>query len=47
MHRITWPRMAGFIRSEVERILDAEIIHAPDFDSMTMHEEPVPYFAGE
>ena len=47
MHRITWPQMGGFIRNAVENILDADAIHAPDFDSMTMHEEPVPYMAGE
>jgi len=45
MHRITWPQMGGFIRSAVERILDTETIHAPDFDSMMMHEEPVPNMA--
>jgi methionyl-tRNA formyltransferase len=47
MHRITWPQMGGFIRGAVERILDSETIHASDFDSMTMQEEPVPYRAGE
>lgn len=47
MHRITWPQMGGFISSAVERILDAETIQVPDFESMTMHEESVPYMAGE
>ena len=47
MHRITWPQMGGFIRSAVERILDAETIPTPDFDSLAMHEEVIPYFAGE
>jgi methionyl-tRNA formyltransferase len=47
MHRITWPQMGGFIRSAVERILDAETIYARDFDAMTMHEEPATYMAGE
>ena len=47
MHRITWPQMGGFIRGAVERILNEASTHAPDFDSMTMHEEPVPYMAGE
>lgn len=47
MHRITWPHMGGFIRSAVESILEEEKIHATDFDSMMIHEEPVPYVAHE
>ena len=47
MHRITWPQMGGFIRSAVERILDADTITAPDFDSIAMHEEPAPCMTGE
>ena len=47
MHRITWPQMDGFIRRSVKRILDEETINAPHLDSMTMHEEPISYMAGE
>lgn len=43
MHRTTWPQMGGFIRGAVERILDEETIHSSEVDSMTMHEEPIPY----
>ena len=47
MHRITWRQMGGFIRRSVEKILDAERTDTSDFDSMTMHEEPLPYMAAE
>jgi hypothetical protein len=47
MHRINWPQMGGFIRNAVEEILKADTSHPQNFDSMTMHEEPVPYIVGE
>ena len=47
MHRITWPQMHGFIRQAVNNILDADDLRDEEYNSWTMHEEPVPYFAGE
>jgi methionyl-tRNA formyltransferase len=47
MHRITWPQMGGFIRNAVEAILHADEVRQEETDSWTMHEEPVPYCAGE
>ena len=46
MHRITWPVMHPFIRKVVNDILDAGLARSDEIDSLTMHEEPVPYFAG-
>src|SRR5271168_4943539 len=46
MHRITWPQMGGFIRNVVVEILHADEVSQDQPDSMTMHEEMVPYFAG-
>ena len=46
MHRITWPQMHGFIRQVVSDILDVREVCSVETDSWTMHEEPVPYFAG-
>lgn len=47
MHRITWPQMHSFIRQVVSEILDVREASSVETDSWTMHEEPVPYFAGE
>ena len=46
MHRITWPQMGGFIRNAVEDILRADEVRQDGTDWWTMHEEPLPYFAG-
>jgi methionyl-tRNA formyltransferase len=47
MHRISWPQMGAFIRDAVEGILAPSEITHDEPDSWTMHEDPVPYFAGE
>jgi hypothetical protein len=47
MHRITWPQMGGFIRNAVQDILETDEVPLDATDSWTMHEEPVPYGAGE
>jgi methionyl-tRNA formyltransferase len=47
MHRITWPRMHGFIRRAVSDILDADEPQSVRADSWAMQDEAVPYFVGE
>jgi hypothetical protein len=47
MYRITWPQMGGFIRNAVQDILETDGVRQNVTDSWTMHEEPVPYCAGE
>lgn len=47
MHRLTWPQMHGFIRRAVSDILDSDGARTDETSSCVMHEEAVPYFAGE
>lgn len=47
VHRVTWPQMGPFIRNAVNNILAAAELHDHDRDSWAMHEDPVPYLAGD
>ena len=47
MHRITWPQMADFIRNAAQDILETDELRQNETDGWTMHEEIVPYCAGE
>ena len=47
MHRLSWPQMLGFIQRAVSNILDSDGARTDETSSWMMHEEAVPYFAGE
>ena len=47
MHRITWPQMGQFIRNAVQDILKTDEVRQNVTDAWMIHEEPIPYRAGE
>jgi len=46
MHRLTWPKMHGFIRKAVNDLLDVNEVRTEETDAWMLHESPAPYFTG-